>query len=479
MPIADAPDMERRADRWTWAVLLAVTLGAFGLRLGVTQAFVGLSSPPDADANSDQLDYELIGWSLAQGRGFVLEDGTPTARRAPGTSLLLAPVYAVTGRSFTAARLWFVALSAATCLVTGVLAWVVFGRVAAVASAALLAVYPGHFYYAMHLLSEAPAGLTLALAALATLAAGRSRRALPSAVAGVAWGVTLLVRPQVLLLPLVALPMTLLAPRGQRAAWATRVAVMALACALTLAPWVVRNAVVMGKPTLTTCSGLLFWGSHNDVVFSDPAQRGGWVKGSELMKTHPLTGGEAAVDSAAMRLAIASAREHWRQMPALVAAKLVRFFQPVHDTPNRAVRLAFTVGWAGVGILAAVGLGLALRRRGSEQYTHDNAGYGEAPSAGSKTRHPLPGGEGTDRAGVVVLLAPFLATVLMTVLSYGLDRFRDGAAPVFVPFAGYAVAWLAFRARLFATSLRCNATGGWSWRAAPAPGTPGAHAARM
>ena len=84
--------------RTFWWTLAAIVLVAFGLRLGVAARFQGLSSPPDFDANPDQVDYENLGWRLCEGRGFSRADGTPTAFRPPGTPFLIAAVYEVCGR---------------------------------------------------------------------------------------------------------------------------------------------------------------------------------------------------------------------------------------------------------------------------------------------------------------------------------------------------------------------------------------------
>src|SRR5690606_28866741 len=111
-----------------------------------------------------------------------------------------------------------------------------FGRRVGLLAAGGLALYPGHFYYAMHMLSETPYALGLALATLATLVSVK-RSSTPWAIlAGVLWAATLLARPQVLLLPVVVLPVLVLA--GRRPLCRTA-AVMMMACALTLSPWLV------------------------------------------------------------------------------------------------------------------------------------------------------------------------------------------------------------------------------------------------
>lgn len=384
-----------------WA-LAGVFVLALAVRLGATAAFVGLNAPPSASANPDQLDYDAFAWRLAQGEGFTLDDGTPTSRRPPGVSAAIAPVYALFGRSYAAARIWLAVLSAATCVACAGLATAAFGRLTGVLAGVGLALYPGHFYPAMHMLSETPYMLGLALATWATLVSVRQRSLGWATAAGVLWGLTMLVRPQVLLLPVLALPLVLLLRDYRRL-----VVVQCATCVLVLLPWIVRNAVVMDRVCLTTGFGHVMWGAHNPRTFGDPAWRGRWVPTSDLLREHPFRGGEAALDAHAMQQAKREIAIHWRQMPALTAMKVVRFFEPIHDTPNARAKLAYTVGWGVTALLLLPGVILAWLR---------------------------------DRTATVVLLLPFAATLAMTLLTYGLDRFRDSAAPVFIPFAAVAVA---------------------------------------
>ncbi len=76
------------------AGLFVIALLAFALRVAVAAKFQGLAAPPDAASNPDPLDYEAFAWSVADGHGYALADGTRTARRPPGTSVALLPVYA-------------------------------------------------------------------------------------------------------------------------------------------------------------------------------------------------------------------------------------------------------------------------------------------------------------------------------------------------------------------------------------------------
>src|SRR5438094_207403 len=90
------------------AVLFALALSA---RLLYQAAIVGMETPPRDDA----LQYDEIGWSLAQGGPFEAGDGT-RSHRAPAYPFLLAGIYAVAGHSWAVARILQALIGASTCL---------------------------------------------------------------------------------------------------------------------------------------------------------------------------------------------------------------------------------------------------------------------------------------------------------------------------------------------------------------------------
>ena len=389
-------------------LLVFIVLVAFALRLGVTVATQGLGSPPDPGANPDQVEYEELAYRMSVGEGFSWSSGEPTASRPPGASWMLVPVYALFGRSYAAGRLWFCAISALTCLATAWLARMCFGPRVALVAAGWLAVYPGHFYYAMHFLSEVPFGLWLALGAAFTVRSLKRPSLVSDLLAGASWGCAILTRPQ--LLPLVPLAFTavLVATRSKRRGYLARLSVQALVLGLVLAPWVVRNAIVVGKPTVTTIlGGYGFWIGNNEVVLHDPRWRGTCAPIVQLIDAaHPLKGTEIEREALAWQYGKAFVSSHLSDMPGLVTMKLWRFLSPFADTPNRAVFWAFALGWGGTVLFLVAGLWLTTRT------------------------HPVE---------TAVLAAPLVVMLLITVAFYGLDRYRDALAPVFVIPAAYAL----------------------------------------
>jgi 4-amino-4-deoxy-L-arabinose transferase-like glycosyltransferase len=391
-------------------LLGVIFLAAFGLRVGITAHFQGLHAAPSASANPDQLEYEALAYHWSEGQGYCLSPGEPTGCRAPGTSLVLLPIYALFGHSFVAARLWLCFLSAATCLAAAWLGRKCFGPAVGLLSAAWLAFYPGHFYYSMHFLSEAPTALFLTLACGLTWNALKQRRLRDDLLAGLCWAIVVLTRPQFVLVIPVGLALGLLAASGQRRRALAHLGLQAGVLMVAIAPWVVRNAVVVGKPALCTIvGGYTFWGAHNEVVLADPGLRGSWVACSRLCDdAHPLVGSEAQREAAAWSYGRAFVRDHLREMPGLTVMKLWRFVSPWADTPNKGVYWAFALGWLGTAPFLLLGLGLAAR---------------------SRTHWPA----------LLLLSVPLVVTLLTVLGFYGSERFRDAVSPFLVIFAAFAV----------------------------------------
>jgi 4-amino-4-deoxy-L-arabinose transferase-like glycosyltransferase len=390
-----------------WTVVCIVAL-AFALRVAMTSVFIGLASPPkEAAGGLDVVDYEGFAWRVAEGRGYVLEDGVATARRSPGTSFALVPVYLLFGHSYPAAHLWFCLLSALTCSATVWLAGMAVPREMALLAGLWLAVYPGHAHASMHFFSEVPLGLALVLACAATVRLVQGGPTWWASIAGVLWGVTVLIRPN-MLAALAAAIVGIVVPAGHRRANLRRLAVLVAVAAITVAPWVVRNALVMGRPTIATVvGGYTFWGANNELVLRDKDLRGFWIFDPRLVDPrHPLVGDEVTRDAMAWRYGLQFVHEHLSDMPSLVAARLWRLISPFESTSNRAVYYSFAVAWL-VTVPFVVRGSLTLSRI-----------------------NPL---------FAAVLLAPILGTVVTAAIFYGSIRFRDSVAPVLLIFAAAAV----------------------------------------
>lgn len=264
MPETAKPERQARPAR-----LMIVALVALGLLARLALALMTSDGPASAGLPESE-EYLAIGRSVAAGEGFVLPGGsdvrpgaeTPRpqlARRMPGYPLILAAAEAL-GTSTVRTALVFQALcGAATLLVVAWLAWRLAGAWAGVVAAALMAFDPYQAYLAALVVPGAPLGLALAATAAGGIAfssaAGEGgRRAWPRAAgAGLALAAATYLESWAVWLLAPALVAALVAKDRRRllAGWG----IMAVVVVAALAPWLVRNALCVGGPVLTTGGG--------------------------------------------------------------------------------------------------------------------------------------------------------------------------------------------------------------------------------
>jgi 4-amino-4-deoxy-L-arabinose transferase-like glycosyltransferase len=259
--------MERRARRLIFAAVLvglAVRL-AFGLIYWVGKPLT-----------HDEREYLALARSVAAGRGFTYEPGRQrgTAQqfgRAPGYPLFLAIVGVPAGEVDSTPPRVKVAQSvvgAAVVWLIALVAWRALGSRAAVAAAAMAAVYPPLVWMCAYVLSETLFSLAAIAAALVldvAMARARTHRAGGAGVlaAGLLAGAATLVRPVMLFF----LPLALLWTIRRRPALA--VAFLAAALAVIL-PWTARNYRVYDRFVLVASEGgVTFWTGNHPLARGD------------------------------------------------------------------------------------------------------------------------------------------------------------------------------------------------------------------
>jgi 4-amino-4-deoxy-L-arabinose transferase-like glycosyltransferase len=271
---ADEP--RRVGGRPSWRDLLLVGVGmgvALAVRVAVVLASTGLP------LTSDPADYVRHAVSIAAGHGYppsVVAPGS-SALRPPGFPWFLGGVFALTGDSEIAARLAQAVVGTVIVALTGAVAALVWGRVAGLVAIGLAALYPPLIVGGAALLSEPLFTMLMLAAVVATLVHRRDRRARSAAAAGVLAGLAVLTRPNGALLVLVlAGAVGQVRARGLLGA-ARMPALLVAAAFLTVAPWTLRNAVVLHAfVPVSTNGGYTLAGTYNDTSRTDQRFPGAW-----------------------------------------------------------------------------------------------------------------------------------------------------------------------------------------------------------
>jgi len=263
--------------------------------------------------------------SVTAGTGIGFGGGQAETFRVPLYSLLLAAV--TMGRElFLVVAVVHSLIGAATVWCTARLAEQVFNEAAAVIAAAIAAVYP---YYVVHdtaLQDTSLYTLLTAVSILLLLRAHQTSSGWWALGAGLALGADVMTR--VTIAPLAIFAPLWLAGTRRRSAVAC-----AVALALTVSPWLIRQYRLTGIVTLSTETGLEVWNGNNALTFSHYPEESSDLSKAAAFDSLPLQdraeldarGNEAARERWFLRKGLAYLREHpWltlnRDIRKMVAA---------------------------------------------------------------------------------------------------------------------------------------------------------------
>jgi hypothetical protein len=340
--------------------LAFLAVGAVAVRLVYLVAFAR-DYRPRSDANH----YQAIASEFANGDGiagiFPFTYQHPTAFRPPLYPALLGAVYWVTGVHVGVGQLLNVALGAVVVVLAAVLGAHIAGYRGGIAAGIAVGVYPPLLANDVVLLSE-PLGLALLLAMILFLVCGRP------AWAGVACGLLVLARPSAQLL-VVVVGVWLVWRVGWRSA--ARFAVVSV---VVVAPWVVRNWVVVGTPAVVTSNGF-----NLVSVYSAEAQASGGfadaVFDDRFTRINLNNRSEADLDAAYREHALDAVRDDWTIPPRVIGHNLTNYFElrpdknasaEEDDGRNLTFRYVTLPFFYVVTASGLVGLWRSRRRRGAE-----------------------------------------------------------------------------------------------------------------
>lgn len=251
---------------WLLVMLLAMMTSAAFLLVG--------RQPLGADV--DALQYDALGWNLAQGRGFSLETHAPfapTMFREPFYPMWLALLYRIVGHRPDLVPWFQVPLFAATSVVTYFMGRWLFHETVGRWAGAATACFPTLANYPSYLLTETLATLLLVGSVGLLCCAARRHHLLWWGLAGAVWGGAVLCKA--VMGPLVLLAAVgVIAVRGQGRSLRHRVIrglALLAGCGLVVAPWIARNQRVFGAPQISLRGELALW-MRATTVQDDPGQ---------------------------------------------------------------------------------------------------------------------------------------------------------------------------------------------------------------
>ena len=311
--------------------VLALFFAALVLRVGYVLAVHSI----DAQPSSDGIAYDQLAWNLARGMGFQLQGEVAlyATAKAPLLPWLLSVLYRATGHSYFAALIMQCVIGAFVPLGVRALGRTMFGPSIGRIASWLAVVHPLLLFFSGYLLTESLFCVLVLAALTASVEWLKNPRPSRAIMTGLWWALATLTRPTALPLPVIVTlwawaPLGLMLRPAQRA---KQVGLVFLTVALVLAPWAIRNTLVLGEFVLvTTGGGRTLLDANNAKVWDDPALRGNAISTAEVEPWKSRWNGlsETDVDRAASREAIAFGLSRWRQWPEMAVVKLARFWRP-------------------------------------------------------------------------------------------------------------------------------------------------------
>ena len=393
-PVGDpssAPGASRSA-RWA---PLAIFVCALAVRLAyVYNVGHSLRFP-------DERSYWRVAENVVEGRGLILDEKLK-AVRAPVYPLLLAASQKLFYDSLVPIRLAQAILGALTCVLLFYFGRSFSGPVCGIAAGAIACVYPFFVYYTGLALSETLFTAELVTVMLAMWHLLRRPRWWLAMLAGAAFGLAVLTRPSAMLLLPAALPLYFI---GEPRKWrqAGRVALLLIAFAAVMSPWVWRNYRVVGEfvPTTLQVGASLYESNAPDADGGPAMDRVRWPEELEGMSEYER-------DRYLLRKSLECISADWPRFGRLCFHRSKRFWNLVPNYEEYRRFPYWLISVLSVGPLLVLGLiGLALRlRRG--------------------------------RPTVLVLL-PVVYFAALHAVFVGSTRYRTPVMPMVMLFAGHAL----------------------------------------
>lgn len=395
----------------------AVRLAGIVLAGVVLRAVYLLTVGRDVSGIGDWWFYHWTANDLADGKFYVepfrlrFEDKTlPSAGHPPLYALLLSPISWLGGTGVLYHRAAGLVFGALTIALMGVLGRRVGGPRLGLAAAAVCAVYPLMIVVDGALMSETAYTPLVLLVLLVAWSVLERPRLAAAAGLGALIGLAALVRSEALmLLPLLAWPVAWRGGPGRRG----RLLLASLACALTLAPWTIRNAVEFGHLVpISINDSTVLRGANCDATYAGQ-DIGLWRIDCIPSRRFDNEGEQAAAWRAG---GLRYVREHAGRLVVVVPVRVLRTFslyQPrrqVLFAEGRWIRgeQAAVAAFYLLALLAVAGA-VALRR----------------------ARTPL-----------LVLLAPLAVVLASVVIGYGHPRLRHVFEPSLMLLGAAGALWL-------------------------------------
>ncbi|MFC1804617.1 ArnT family glycosyltransferase [Candidatus Omnitrophota bacterium] len=288
---------------------------------------------PQIPVESDALDYDRLGSSLAQGKGFITEEGDLEMGRSPGFPFFLAVIYKIFGHTYKHVKFFQILISLITLGIIFCLARDVFGERVGFIAMFVGAIYPPFLSYNGLILSECLFTFCIVLFVYLSLLSIRRRDWLASFLAGLVGGFAFFVRQEFILF----LPSLFILGYIYFKEDLKKIVLLILVALVIITPWIIRNSKAFDKFVCipSQVSGI-FWISTYEEEWLE------WHSEDPYFRN--LTKGSAGFekDNLLLRESIKNIKEHPFLYTKFCFKRLVRFWIGSHSNTFYGLQESFT-----------------------------------------------------------------------------------------------------------------------------------------
>jgi len=304
-----------------FCVILALALI---FRIVFCWAVVGFHAP----IRGDEIDYHALAVSLSEGKGFVGQWGSATARRPPLYPLVLSGAYLLFGPEHEVGRALQILLGLLVVALTYILGKRLFSSRVSLLAAAVAAFNPFLIFISGYLLTENLYICLLLAVLILTADFFRSPRNPEKVliISGLLAGFSSLARPTAFVFAGFVCLIILVWGGGSVRRRIARGLIFSAAVVIVIFPWAARNRAVFGRTVVfTTHGGHTFYQSNNELVYREPRYRGGVAPLQALPEWDRLReAGEVRADSLGWSLGMGFVREDPGRFLEMAARKFAR-----------------------------------------------------------------------------------------------------------------------------------------------------------
>lgn len=264
-PIGEAPVARLVQEIMTTRTRVAGIFAlALALELVFVLAFVGTNRFPQLNSKQMGDSGVDIAVNLLAGRGYMqyFEDLRYELWRPPTFPLLLVALFAVVGKSYLAMRVMLATFGALTAVATFYLGRRLWGERVGTYAGVAVAVNPGTIFSSGLTGPENLIAFLLVVSILMLLRLRETQTGRDAALSGLVIGLVAMTKTFYVTFPLLAAAWLMFQP-GSKRRLARNAAILCGGFLLVVAPWVVRNWGVLGKPRLTTTDAAMVFFTAN------------------------------------------------------------------------------------------------------------------------------------------------------------------------------------------------------------------------